>query len=107
MLWPGFSAFAPLHPVAPSSAEALDGFTPGGVSTVLDGGSGVDRQLVDLVSQLPCDPTTETPGLLPVRHEVDTPTLAMAQGPAFKLNDIRTPFLAGPLRPPCGTVLTA
>jgi hypothetical protein len=107
LLWSGLSTFEPLRLVAPSSAEQQAAFAPGGGPAALDDGSVEDHHLDDLPSQAQGDPTTETPGLLLARLEARIPAPAMRRGPAFKLSDIHTPFLAGPLRPPCGAGLTA
>jgi hypothetical protein len=107
LLWSGLSTFEPLRLAAPSSAERQAAFAPGGGPAALDDGSVEDHHLDDLPSQALGDPTTETPGLLLAQLEACIPSLAMGRGPAFELNDIRAPFLAGPLRPPCRAALTA
>ena len=59
-----------------------------------------DHHLDHLLSQAQGDSPAETPGLLPVPLRPDSQSLATAQAHTFLSAAARSPFLAGPLRPP-------
>lgn len=104
MFWSGLSTFeAPSNP-AQHSAEQQHGAHAAGLPGQADG-SVTDHHLDDLPSQAQSEPPSETPGFLP------TPPLPVAlfqetaRRHAFASAAAGSPFLAGPLRPPCPTAL--
>lgn len=105
LLWSGLStieaprAFAPSHEQQHAIAHA------GGQAAAHEG-SVEQHHLDDLPSQAQNDPPTETPGLLPAPLKPGAPSMVMAQPHTFVSAATGSPFLAGPLRPPCRTALT-
>jgi hypothetical protein len=64
-------------------------------------GSLEDHHLDDQPLQAQGDPAAETPGLLPAPLRPTSQALATGQPHTFVSAATRSPFLAGPLRPPC------
>jgi hypothetical protein len=94
LLWSGFGAIEPLQPDAAPAVQ-------------LAAGSVVDHHLDDQPSQLQSEPGSQNPGLLPAPASLRPVALSMAAPHPFLLGVLRTPYLAGLLRPPCGACTAA
>jgi uncharacterized iron-regulated membrane protein len=102
LLWSGLSTLELMRPVAQPSAGQWQHASaePGGRAAGQDG-SVEHHHLDDLPSQPQNDPPSESPGLLPAVPEHRGQALAMSKPLATLRAGARSPFLAGPLRPPC------
>lgn len=70
-------------------------------------GSVMDHHLDDLPSQAQSDPPAETPDLLPALSRPSDRFHAGAQRHCVRSAAAGSPFLVGPMRPPCSEALTA
>jgi hypothetical protein len=105
LLWSGLNTTeAPRAFAQPSPEQKFAIVHAGGVAAEREG-SVEHHHLDDLPSQAQCDPPIETPGLLPAPLTRSTPSVAMAQPRSLASAEVGPPFLAGPLRPPCGAAL--
>lgn len=101
LFWSGLSTFeAPRALAQPSLEQQHAGAQPG-----LEDGSVEDHHLDDLPLQVQGDSAAETPGLLPAPLRPSSQSLATGQPHAFVMAAAGSPFLAGPLRPPCSEAL--
>jgi hypothetical protein len=109
LLWSGLSTIESPRAVAPASLAQQHrlGTTTAhaGEQAATQEGSVEHHHLDDLPLQAQGDTPTETPALLPAQPASGTSALRMAQPLGFVAAESGPPFLAGPLRPPCGTAL--
>lgn len=105
LLWSGFSTIEAPLVVAPSSPEQQHAIAHAGGPAAAHEGSVEHHHLDDLPSQAQSDPQTETPALLPAPLVPGVQTLVMARPRTIVAAQARSPFLDGPLRPPCRTAL--
>jgi hypothetical protein len=106
LLWSGLSTIEAPHVFASPSPEQRLTIAHAGGQAASHEGSVEHHHLDDLPSQAQCDPPTETPSLLPEPLKRAAPSLAMARPRSFVSVAAGSPFLAGPLRPPCDGTLT-
>jgi hypothetical protein len=105
LLWSGLSTIeAPRAFAQPSHEQQHTEFHAGGQATTHEG-SVEHHHLDDLPSQAQTDPPAETPGLPPAPLKASGHFLAMVQPRSFVSAALGSPFLAGPLRPPCSAAL--
>lgn len=105
LFWSGLSTFeAPSAFAQPSPDQQHDVAHAGGPAAA-NAGSVEDHHLDDLPSQAQSDPSTETPGLLAAPLAATAPSLVMVTPHAFVSTAAGSPYLAGPLRPPCGEAI--
>ena len=107
LFWSGLSTFEAPRALAQPSLEQQDALAHAVGQPNLDDGSVEDHHLDDLPLQVQGEPSAETPGLLPAPLGPGIQPLATVQPQAFVLAAAVSPFLAGPLRPPCGEALAA
>jgi hypothetical protein len=100
LLWSGLGSIE--VPRAAAQAPAIVGLADGGSPAAAEG-TVEQHHLDDLPSQALIDPPAETPGLLSSPLAPSAHALVMAQPRTLASAELRPPFLAGPLRPPCGT----
>jgi hypothetical protein len=105
LLWSGLSTIEAPRGWTPPSPEHRQPLTHAGGQAATDEGSVEHHHLDDLPSQVQYEPSAETPGLLPAPLKPGARALAMSRPPAVVSAGARPPFLAGPLRPPCCSVL--
>ena len=102
LFWSGLGTLeAPSALAQPSTDQIAH---PGGPAGLNDG-SVEDHHLDDLPSQAHSDPSAETPGLLAAPLASMAPALVMATPRTFVSAVAGPPYLAGPLRPPCGEAI--
>ena len=101
LFWSGLSTIEAPSALAQPSPEQSYALSHSGAQHSLDDGSVEDHHLDDQPLQAQGDPAAETPGLLPAPLMPSSQSLATAQPHTFVSAAIRSPFLAGPLRPPC------
>jgi len=106
LLWSGLATieaprgFVPAPPAQNHAIADADGPAAGRE------GSVEHHHLDDLPTQAQSDPAAETPGLLSAPLKPGIPPLAIVRPLAFVSATPGSPFLAGPLRPPCAAALT-
>jgi hypothetical protein len=105
LFWSGLSTFEAPSALAQPSPEQQHALALGGGPADLDDGSVEDHHLDDLPSQAQSDPPAETPGMLPAPLRPTSQIRATAQRHCFVSAAAGSPFLAGPLRPPCSEAL--
>jgi len=105
LFWSGLSTFEAPSALAQPSTEQQHALAVGGGSADLNDGSVEDHHLDDLPSQAQSDPPAETPGMLPALLRPNAQFQATAQRHCFVSAAAGSPFLAGPLRPPCSEAL--
>ncbi len=101
LFWSGLSTIEGPGALAQPSPEQQHALAHSGAQHGLDDGSVEDHHLDDQPLQVQGDPAAETPGLLPAPLRPTSQALATAQPHTFVSAATRSPFLAGPLRPPC------
>lgn len=101
LFWSGLSTFEAPRALVQPSPEQQHALAHAGGQPGLDDGSIEGHHLDDLPLQVQGDPAAETPGLLPAPLRPSSQALATAQPHTFVSAAMRSPFLAGPLRPPC------
>lgn len=102
LLWSGLNTIeAPRVLAQPSPEQQQPIAQAAGLVSALEG-SVEHHHLDDLPSQALSDPPTETPGMLPAPLTPSVHSMVMAQPRTFVSAEAVPPFLAGPLRPPCG-----
>jgi hypothetical protein len=108
VLWSGLNSIeAPRIFASPSpSPEQVVAISHAGGQTAAAEGSVEHHHLDDLPSQVLSDPPPETPGLLPASLAPSAPRMVMALPHPFASAEVGSPFLAGPLRPPCSAART-
>lgn len=107
LLWSGLSTIEAPRALASPSPEQQHAIAHAGGLAAAHEGSVEHHHLDDLPSQAQSDPPTETPGLLPAPLNPGAQAVSMGRPRTFVSNEAGSPFLAGPLRPPCGAALTA
>lgn len=100
LLWSGLSTIEAPRAFASPSPEQHAVAHAGGLAPA-HAGSVEHHPLDDLPSQPLSDPPTETPGLLPALLNPCAQARALGRPRSIVSNDVRSPCLAGPLRPPC------
>lgn len=105
LFWSGLSTIEAPNASAQPLTEQQHAIAHAGGSADLHDGSVEDHHLDDLPSQAQGDPSAETPGLLPAPLRPTSPSMATAQPHTFVSTAAASPFLAGPLRPPCSEAL--
>jgi len=103
LFWSGLSTIEAPSALAQPSPEQRHAIAHAGGSAATTEGSVEHHHLDDLPSQAQNDPPPETPGLLPAALPPGFPGLPMAEPRTMALAGTASPFLAGPLRPPCGS----
>jgi hypothetical protein len=107
LFWSGLSTIEAPRAFAPPLTEQQHAITRAGGLAAAHEGSVEHHHLDDLPSQAQIDPPTETPGLLPAPLNPGAQDRAAGRPRSFVSNEVASPFLAGPLRPPCGAALAA
>lgn len=101
LLWSGLTTVEAPSPFAQNrQAQTMalaDAFAP-----AVHAGSVAHHHLDDLPSQAPGEPPIETPALLPASLAAHTRLSGPNRPQMSVLAQADSPFLAGPLRPPCG-----
>lgn len=105
LFWSGLSTIEVPSSLAQPSTEQQHALAHAGGDPGAHDGSVEDHHLDDLPSQAQGDPSAETPGLLPAPLRPNSQSLATAQPHTCVSAAAASPFLAGPLRPPCGEAL--
>jgi len=105
LLWSGVSTIEAPRPLAPTSPEQQHAIAHADGQGAAHEGSVDDHHLDDLPAQAQNDSPPETPGLLPLSLTPRFHGGPLAQPRALASVVLAPPFLAGPLRPPCGAVL--
>ena len=105
LFWSGLSTFEAPGALAQHSAEQIQVLSQAGGPSDLNDGSVEDHHLDDLPSQAQSDPPAETPDMLPALLKHSSEFQATAQRHCFVSAAAGSPFLAGPLRPPCSEAL--
>jgi len=105
LLWSGLSTIEAPRVLAQPSPEQGHAFVHAGGQAAGHEGSVEHHHLDDLPSLAQSDPAAESPGLLPTPLTPSATSVVMAQPRAFASAEAELPFLAGPLRPPCGAAL--
>lgn len=105
LCWSGFNTTAAPHAVAAPMAEQHQALGESGQLAILNDGLVEQHHLDELPSQPPCELPLETPGLLPTPMTPTCPSTAAGRWQKFVSAEPGSPFLAGPLRPPCSTTL--
>jgi hypothetical protein len=105
LLWSGLGAIEVPRLLAQPSPEQQHAIVHAGGQVAEHEGSVEHHHLDDQPSQAQSDPSSETPGLLPAIPTPRAPSVVMARPRTFASAVARPPFLAGPLRPPCGAAL--
>lgn len=106
LLWSGLSALEAPSASAQPSADQPHAMAHAAGPAAVHEGSVEQHHLDDLPSQAQNDPSTEGPGLLPAPLTATAPLLIVAQPHVFVSTATGPPYLAGPLRPPCGDVIS-
>jgi hypothetical protein len=107
LLWSGLSTIEAPRAFAPSSHDQQHAIVGAGGLAAVHEGSVEHHHLDDLPSQIQSDPPTETPGLLPAALNRGAQDRAMGRPCTIVSDEAGSPFLAGPLRPPCGGAIPA
>lgn len=105
LLWSGVSTIEAPRPFAPTSPEQQHAIAPADSQGAAHDGSVDDHHLDDLPAQAQNDSPPETLGLLPLSLTPRFHGGPLAQPRALASVVLAPPFLAGPLRPPCGAAL--
>jgi hypothetical protein len=102
LLWSGLGTIeAPRFLAQPSPGQQHAVVHAGGQVAEHEG-SVEHHHLDDLPSQAQGDPSNETPGLLPAIPTPRAPSVVMSRPRTLASAEAAPPFLAAPLRPPCG-----
>ena len=101
LFWSGLSTIEAPSALAQPSPEQSYALSHSGAQHGSDDGSVEDHHLDDQPLQAQGDPAAETPGLLPAPLRPSSQSLATAEPHTFVSSAAGSPFLAGPLRPPC------
>lgn len=101
VLWSVLSTIEAPRTLASTSPEQQHAVGHAGGQAAEHEGSVEHHHLDDLPSQAHNDPPTETLGLLLATPGLIARSLVMAQPRAVASAEAGSPFLAGPLRPPC------
>lgn len=107
LLWSGLSTIEAPRAFAALSSEQQHAIASGGGLAATHEGSVEHHHLDDLPSQSQVDPPTETPGLLPATLDPSAGAVVTGRPRGVMSTAAGSPFLAGPLRPPCGVALSA
>lgn len=104
MLWSGLgtAAAAPVLAASPAGQGAGVALVDAAPASGAEAASAAEALLDDRPSQASIDPAAETPGLLPAPLKSAATFFGDAGACAFVATGPVAPFLAGPLRPPCG-----
>jgi hypothetical protein len=105
LFWSGLSTFEAPSTMTQPSPDQQHARALGGTPADLDDGSVDDHHLDDLPSQAQSDPSAETPGMLSAPLMPTSQIQAATQRHGFVAAATGSPFLAGPLRPPCSEAL--
>jgi hypothetical protein len=105
LLWSGLNTVEAPHVFASPAPEQVLVIAAGGSPSAPAEGSVEHHHLDDLPSQVQTELPPETPGLLPASPAPGAPRLVMALPHPFASAEAVSPFLAGPLRPPCSGAL--
>ncbi len=105
LFWSGLSTFEAPSALAQPSPEQQQALAYAGGPASPNDGSVEDHHLDDLPSQAQSDSPAETPGMLPALLRPNSQFQATAQRHSFVSAAAGSPFLAGPLRPPCSEAL--
>jgi hypothetical protein len=103
LFWSGLSTIEAPSALAQPSPEHQHAIAHAGGGAATNEGSVEHHHLDDLPSQAQNDTAPETPGLLPAAPPPSFAGLPMAEPRTMTLAGTASPFLAGPLRPPCGS----
>jgi hypothetical protein len=106
LFWSGLSTIEAPSALAQHSHEQEHALAPAGGPSGLHDGSVEDHHLDDLPAQAQSDTSAEPPGLLPAPMRQTAASLASALPRSLTSAVAGSPFLAGPLRPPCSEALT-
>lgn len=105
VLWSGLNTIeVPRIFASPLPEQVVVMAHDGGQAAAAEG-SVEHHHLDDLPSQVQSDPPPETPELLPVSLAPSASRMVMALPHPFASAEAGSPFLAGPLRPPCSAAL--
>jgi len=107
VFWSGLGAIEPVHALGLSSTEPHFAMTHSVGASAANEGSVEHHHLDDLPTQVQYEPLTETSGLLPGMPKAREPWLSMMLPLASVAVPEESPYLAGPLRPPCGVARAA
>ena len=107
LLWPGLRAVeSPRVDTHPSGAQ-VTAFVQASDAMIPHEGAAPYQPLEDLLAQAVSEPPPETPGLLAAPPASSGTWTAMPPPRSLASAETGPPFLAGPLRPPCGAALAA
>lgn len=106
LLCSGLGAIEAPRADAQPSPEQLHAMADAGGQAAAHVGSVEHHPLDNLPSQAQSDPPTEAPGLLPAPLQASVQSLVMARPHTFVAAATKSPFLGGPLRPPCRAAIT-
>jgi hypothetical protein len=107
LLWSGLNTFETEGTPAQATQEHLAAASPSDAPLPAAPEGTAAHHLDELPAQAWGDPSTETPALLPTRLAPRSALMALAVPRALASAGVATPFLAGPLRPPCRAALAA
>jgi hypothetical protein len=105
LLWSGVTTVEGPRAIAPSTPEQPHALVHAGGQSAAHEGSVDDHHADDLAEQAQSDSPPETPGLLPPPLTPRAYDGLHSQPQALAVVTPTSPFLAGPLRPPCVAAL--
>lgn len=106
LLWSGVSTVEAPRSFAQTAPEQQHSIAHAGGQGAAQEGSVDDHHLDDLPAQAQSESPLEIPGLLPVPLTPRFHGGPLARPRSLAAVVLAPPFLAGPLRPPCGATLT-
>jgi hypothetical protein len=105
LLWSGVGTIEAPRTIAPPTPEQQHSFVHGDSQGEAHQGSVDDHHLDDVPAQAQSDTPPETPGLLPPPLTPRLHGALLTQPRVLSSVEPASPFLAGPLRPPCVAAL--
>lgn len=106
LLWSSFSTIEPLHGSLPAPIGEAPAWVASAATAPQPPGSVADHHLDDLPVQAQADPPADLPALPAATLRLSLPSLREPPASTGQPAAAWPPFLAGPLRPPCGGLHT-